>query len=250
MYYWLTIFSPSAVNFSLGSPLDQLEISAFTECELERFSWDFRAGAPSPLSCLPLARLFFLAHTASKRLLPRLVFFLFFQPLSCLRHSLKPGASFVLKLGQCISRLDVPKLIGVTVFDHKTVSHAFLDSTNHLWSQIFVYILEKTPFRDSSFPFHLILPWKFCNQGIITKYQSNLLAPVRLFYNASNERDQIFPTPLRGWFSEFFWFSWVDLAYTLLEKASSEEGSEVCALFPRWSVQPKYFAERSGEIRM
>ena len=158
----------------------------------------------------------------------------------------KTGASFVLKLGQCISRLDVPKLIGVTVFDHKTVSHAFLDSTNHLWSQI----LEKTPFRDSSFPFHLILPWKFCNQSIITKYQSNLLAPVRLFYNASNERDQIFPTPLRGWFSEFFWFWWADLAYTLLEKAGSEEGSEVCALFPRWSVQPKYFAERSGEIRM
>ena len=34
--------------------------------------WAFRAGAPSPLACLPLARPFFLAPTTSKRLLPRL----------------------------------------------------------------------------------------------------------------------------------------------------------------------------------
>ena len=40
-------------------PLNQLEISALTECELKRFSWAFRAGVPSPPACLPLARLFF-----------------------------------------------------------------------------------------------------------------------------------------------------------------------------------------------
>ena len=39
---------------------------------VERFSWAFRAGAPSPLACLPLTRLFFLAPTTSKHLLRRL----------------------------------------------------------------------------------------------------------------------------------------------------------------------------------
>ena len=37
-------------------PLDQLEISALTECELKRFSRAFRAGAPSLLACLPRSR--------------------------------------------------------------------------------------------------------------------------------------------------------------------------------------------------
>ena len=89
------------------------------------------------------------------------VFFLFFQPQSRFRHSFKPGASFVLKIGHCFLRYNVPKLIGIAVFDHETVSHSFFDSANHLWSQIVVYIFEKTPFRDSSSPFHFILPLKF-----------------------------------------------------------------------------------------
>ena len=37
-------------NFFPREPLDQLEISAITECELKRFSGAFRAGAPSPLA--------------------------------------------------------------------------------------------------------------------------------------------------------------------------------------------------------
>ena len=39
----------------------------------KRFSGAFRAGAPSPLACLLLARPFFLVPTTSKRLLRRLL---------------------------------------------------------------------------------------------------------------------------------------------------------------------------------
>ena len=39
----------------------------------KRFSGAFRAGAPSPLACLPLARPFSLSPTTSKRLLRRLL---------------------------------------------------------------------------------------------------------------------------------------------------------------------------------
>ena len=46
--------------------------SALTECELKRFSGAFRAGAPSPLACLPRARPFSLSPDTSKRLLRRL----------------------------------------------------------------------------------------------------------------------------------------------------------------------------------
>ena len=67
------------------------------------------------------------------------VFFLFFQPLSRLLYSFKPGASFVLIIGHCFLRFDVPKVICITVFDQKTVSHSFFDSVNHFWSQIVVY---------------------------------------------------------------------------------------------------------------
>ena len=59
-------------NFFTREPLDQLEISTLTECELKRFSGAFRAGAPSPLACLPLARPFSLSFTTSTRLLRRL----------------------------------------------------------------------------------------------------------------------------------------------------------------------------------
>ena len=46
-------------------------------CQEIRLGWEmifgaFRAGAPSPLTCLPHARPFFLAPTTSKRLLRRL----------------------------------------------------------------------------------------------------------------------------------------------------------------------------------
>ena len=86
------------------------------------------------------------------------VFFLFFQQQSRFRHSFKPGSSFVLKIGHCFLRFNVPKLIGIAVFDHKTVSHSLFDSANHLWSQIVVYIFEKKPLRDSSSALHFILP--------------------------------------------------------------------------------------------
>ena len=56
-------------HFFSWEPLDQLEISALTECELKRFSWAFRAGASSPLACLPLGHPFSLAPTNCKCLL-------------------------------------------------------------------------------------------------------------------------------------------------------------------------------------
>ena len=59
-------------KFFPREPLDQLEISALTECELKRFSGAFSAGAPSPLACLPRARPFSLSPATSKRLLRRL----------------------------------------------------------------------------------------------------------------------------------------------------------------------------------
>ena len=59
-------------NFFPREPLDQVEISALTECELKRFSGAFRAGAPSPLACIPRARPLSLSPTTSKRLLHRL----------------------------------------------------------------------------------------------------------------------------------------------------------------------------------
>ena len=49
-------------NFFPREPLDQLEKSALTECELKRFSGAFRAGAPSPLECLPRAPVFSFTH--------------------------------------------------------------------------------------------------------------------------------------------------------------------------------------------
>ena len=49
-----------------------LEVSALTECRLKQFSWAFGVGTPSPLTCLPIAGLFFLVPTTSKRLLRRL----------------------------------------------------------------------------------------------------------------------------------------------------------------------------------
>ena len=57
------------IFFFPREPLDQLEISALTECKLKQFSGDLIAGAPSPFTCLPHARLFSLSPTTSKRLL-------------------------------------------------------------------------------------------------------------------------------------------------------------------------------------
>ena len=91
-------------------------------------------------------------------------FFLFFQQQSRFRHSFKPGASF-LKIGHCFLRFNVPKLIGMAV------SHSLFDSANHLWSQIVVYIFEKTLLRDSSSLLHFILSWKFRNQVIVKRWK-------------------------------------------------------------------------------
>ena len=69
---WTDSFLAPRGYFFRREPLDQLEISALTECELKRFSGAFRAGAPSPLACLPRARPFSLSPATSKRLLRRL----------------------------------------------------------------------------------------------------------------------------------------------------------------------------------
>ena len=65
-------FLPPCGNFFAREPLNQLEISALTECELKRFSVAFHAGVPSPFVCLPRARLFSLSSTTSKCLVRRL----------------------------------------------------------------------------------------------------------------------------------------------------------------------------------
>ena len=65
-------FLPPCGNFFPREPLNQLEISALTECGLKRFSVAFHAGAPSPLVCLPRARSFSLSSTTSKCLVRRL----------------------------------------------------------------------------------------------------------------------------------------------------------------------------------
>ena len=86
------------------------------------------------------------------------VFFLFFQQQSRFRHSFKPGSSFVLKIGHCFLRFNVPKLRGIAVFDHKTVSHSLFDSANHLWVKSLFTSLKKNhyaillPLSTSSSP--------------------------------------------------------------------------------------------------
>ena len=47
---------------------------------------------------------------------------------------------------------------------------------------------------------------------LVLRHHQKGLAPQKLgSHNASNERDQIFPTPLRVWFSEILWISGVAL---------------------------------------
>ena len=55
-------------NFFPREPLNQLEYPH----SQKTISGAFRAGAPSPLACLPRARQFSLSPTTSKRLLRRL----------------------------------------------------------------------------------------------------------------------------------------------------------------------------------
>ena len=79
------------------------------------------------------------------------VFFLFFQPLSRLRYSFKPGASFVLIIGHCFLHFDVPKLICINLFDQKTVSHSFsIPRIMFKVKSLFTSFFKKTPFCDFS----------------------------------------------------------------------------------------------------
>ena len=52
--------------FFLWEPLNQLEISALTECELKWFSWAFRAGVSSPFTSLSRAHNFQVPATWAK----------------------------------------------------------------------------------------------------------------------------------------------------------------------------------------
>lgn len=128
------------------------------------------------------------------------------------------GASFVLIIGHCFLRFDVPKLIYINLFDQKTVSHSFsipriIFKVKSLFTSffkkrhfvIFLPLLSSTPSENLQSRLHndvvVDLP------HVLSKCQSTLLAPIRIFNNASNERDKIFPTPLRVWYSELFWLS-------------------------------------------
>ena len=106
------------------------------------------------------------------------VFFLFLQPMPCFRHSFEPGASLVLIIGHCVPRLNVPRLIGIAVFDDKTVSRSFFFYLlERLCGQIFVHITKKAPFLNVFAPVLFNLPGKFCNQGFIPVRKLGLYAP-------------------------------------------------------------------------
>ena len=155
------------------------------------------------------------------------VFFLFLQPMPCFRHSFEPGASLVLIIGHCVPRLSVPRLIGIAVFDDKTVSRSFFFYLlERLCGQIFVHITKKAPFFNVFAPVLFNLPGKFLQSGLYTGSevralravptgQSTWLALLRfLQYNTSSEKDQIFPPHLRVWRSHFFGFALADFANT------------------------------------
>ena len=147
------------------------------------------------------------------------VFFLFFQP-HCLACDIlsNRGASFVLIIGHCFLRFDVPKLICINLFDQKTLSHSFsipriIFKVKSLFTSffkkrhfvIFLPLLSSTPSENLQSRLHNAVVVDLPH--VLSKCQSTLLAPIRIFNNASNERDKIFPTPLRVWYSEFFWLS-------------------------------------------
>ena len=56
----------------------------------------------------------------------------------------------VFMIGHCVPSLDVSKLIDMTVFDGETVSHSFFNLLKRLCRQIFVHIMQKLPFCESS----------------------------------------------------------------------------------------------------
>lgn len=73
------------------------------------------------------------------------VFFLFFQPSPRFLRSFEPGASSVLVISHCVPLLNVSKLIGITVFDEKTVFLSFFDLLKRLCGQIVFHIKQKPP---------------------------------------------------------------------------------------------------------
>ena len=105
------------------------------------------------------------------------VFFLFLQPMPCFRHSFEPGASLVLIIGHCVPRLNVPRLIGIAVFDDKTVSRSFfLSPGTPFWSNLCSHHEKSTIFQCVC-PVLFNLPGKFCNQGFIPVRKLGLYAP-------------------------------------------------------------------------
>ena len=73
------------------------------------------------------------------------VFFLFFQPSPRFLRSFEPVASSVFIISHCVPLLNVSKLIGITVFDEKTVFRSFFDLLKRFCGQIVFHIKQKPP---------------------------------------------------------------------------------------------------------
>ena len=113
------------------------------------------------------------------------VFFLFFQPSPRFLRSFEPGASSVLVISHCVPLLNVSKLMGITVFDEKTVFLSFFDLLKRLCGQIVFHIKQKPPLWESFTPFLFGFFGEFSNQvflpHVLLKYQTTSLAPLLVF---------------------------------------------------------------------
>ena len=132
----------------------------------------------------------------------------FSQRLPRLWHSFEPGASSVLLIGHCVPGLHVPKLIGIAVFNDKTVSQKFFFSIsrNALWSNLCSHH-EKTAILWMFRPFPFRPHQKTLQSGLRTSSEvwapcafptdlPTLFAPPLLHNSALSEKDQIFPPHL------------------------------------------------------
>ena len=98
-------------------------------------------------------------------------FLLLFQPLSRFRHLVKPRALVVFITGHRIHRLDVSKLIGITVFEGETVSHSLFRSPetpllskfcSHHAKTAILWIFHPSPLRPPRQIQQSVITWWKC----------------------------------------------------------------------------------------